>query len=92
MSKRRSNISIYVEILRFIFNNQDMARPTHIMYKANLSYKTLNNYLNKMMEEKLIEKKIVNGKTYFALAEKGKEFLIGYKKVKVFSDAFGIDI
>jgi predicted transcriptional regulator len=92
MPKRRSEMSIYVDILRFIFSSQDLARPTHIMYKANLSHKAMMKYLNKMMEEKLIEKKDIGGKAYFALAEKGRQFLIGYQKVRVFTDAFGIDV
>jgi predicted transcriptional regulator len=90
--ERRSKFSIYTDILRFIFSNQNRARPTHIMYKANLSHKSMKNYLNEMMNEKLVEKKVIDGKTFFVLGERGKQFLMEYKKVKEFSEAFGIEI
>jgi predicted transcriptional regulator len=92
MPKKRSEISIFVEILRFIFDSRDMAKPTHIMYKANLSHKTLKTYMGKMMADGLVSMRDLEGKSYFSLTDKGRKFLIGYKKVRVFSDAFGIDI
>jgi predicted transcriptional regulator len=92
MAERRSKLAIYTDILLFIFNNQGRARPTHIMYKANLSHKSLKQYLDAMVAENLIERKNVKGKIFFVISERGKQFLMEYKKVREFSEAFGIEV
>ena len=75
-----------------IFNNQGRARPTHIQYKANLSYKRLSSYLNDLIKRGLIEKKNMKGTNYFILTERGREFLVGVKQVKEFTQAFGFEV
>jgi len=75
-----------------IFNNQGKARPTHIQYKANLSYKILSNYLNDLIQRGLIEKKNIKGRNFFVLTEKGKDFLVGVKQVKEFTQSFGFEV
>ena len=75
-----------------IFNNQEKARPTHIQYKTNLSYRRLSNYLNELIVQGLVEKKNLKGKNYFVLTKRGKEFLVGVKQVKEFTQAFGFEV
>lgn len=51
-------------------------KKTHLMYKANLSNKQLNRYLNILVEKRFVEKKgtLHNGKQYF-LTNKGIRLL-----------------
>jgi predicted transcriptional regulator len=92
MAEKRSKLQISTQILMAIFNNQGKARPTHIQYKANLSYKILSNYLNDLIGRGLIEKKNIKGRNFFVLTEKGKEFLVGVKQVKEFTQSFGFEV
>jgi len=92
MSDRRSKILIFRDMLRTIQRKDGKAKPTHILYGANLSHDRLKNYLGKLMEDGFIEKKIENGHSYYIITIKGREFLSGFKKIQEFSEAFGIDI
>lgn len=66
-------------------------KPTHLLYKANLSHDALQRYLEELMTAGLVaEEDVKGGKKNFVLKESGYHFLEQYKKFKEFSDAFGI--
>ena len=50
---RRSKLEIYLEVLRSIKNGT--AKPTRIMYEANLSWKPLQRILGSMVSQGLVE-------------------------------------
>ncbi len=56
-----------MEILRAALEG---AKKTHIVYRANLNFETVNRYLTLLKEKDLIEQK---GNLYVT-TEKGKEF------------------
>lgn len=72
VSKRRDKLSIIAEIL-------DIAKggtlKTQIMYKANLSFAQLNDYLKFMLKISLLNRFRANGKDVYAATEKGVDFL-----------------
>jgi len=68
MRKYRDKLEIVYDILLAV---SDGARKTHIMYKANLSYKLLVSYLEEMINCELVC--LDNG--LYILTEGGKEFL-----------------
>ena len=69
MRKYRGKIEIVYDILLAASKG---ARKTHIMYKANLSYKLLVNYLEEMMKANLV---FSNDDGMYTLTEDGEEFL-----------------
>jgi predicted transcriptional regulator len=71
-SKRRDKLSIIAEILEIA---KDGTLKTQIMYKANLSFAQLNDYVKFMLKMGLIHKFRANGKDVYAATEKGLEFL-----------------
>ncbi len=71
-SKRRDKLSIIAEILEIA---KDGTLKTQIMYKANLSFAQLNDYLKFMLKINLLNKFRVNGKDVYAATEKGVDFL-----------------
>ena len=71
-SKRRDKFSIVAEILEIA---EEGTLKTQIMYKANLSFTQLSDYLKFMLKTKLLKKFAMNGKTIFAATGKGIDFL-----------------
>jgi predicted transcriptional regulator len=71
-SKRRDKLSIIAEILEIA---KDGTLKTQIMYKANLSFAQLSDYVKFMLKTGLINKFRANGKDVYAATEKGLEFL-----------------
>jgi predicted transcriptional regulator len=74
-SKRRDKFSIVSEILEIA---KEGTLKTQIMYKANLSFTQLNDYLKFMLTTTLLEKFSARGKTMYAATEKGLDFLQRY--------------
>ncbi len=71
-SKRRDKICIIAEILEIA---KEGTLKTQIMYKANLSFAQLNDYLRFMLKIKLIQKLYSKGKEVYVATEKGLDFL-----------------
>jgi predicted transcriptional regulator len=71
-SKRRDKLSIIAEILEIA---KDGTLKTQIMYKANLSFAQLNDYLKFMLKVGLLNKLRANGKNVYMATEKGIDFL-----------------
>jgi predicted transcriptional regulator len=71
-SKRRDKLCIIAEILEIA---KDGTLKTQIMYKANLSFAQLNEYLKFMLKIKLIQKILEHGKDVYIATEKGLDFL-----------------
>jgi predicted transcriptional regulator len=71
-SKRRDKLCIIAEVLEIA---KEGTLKTQIMYKANLSFAQLNEYLKFMLKIKLIEKLTNQGKDVYVSTEKGLDFL-----------------
>jgi predicted transcriptional regulator len=71
-SKRRDKLCIIAEILEIA---KEGTLKTQIMYKANLSFAQLNEYLKFMLKIKLIQKIVERGKDIYVATEKGLDFL-----------------
>ena len=57
---------------------------THIMYKANVNCSVLKQFLDSLVQQKLIEEQILrkNGqKINYSITEKGKAALVTFKKI-----------
>jgi predicted transcriptional regulator len=90
--KYRSQIRIYADILRVIEREKGNAKPTHVLYGANLSHDRLVKYLAQLKEQGLVEEEGVSDRTTYSLTDKGIEFLNQFKKVSQFAEAFGFVI
>ena len=92
MAQRRSKISILRDILRTINKKGGKARPTHILYGANLSHDRLKKHLGHLETEGFVSKVEEKGSTQYEITQKGLEFLSAYNKMNKFFNAFGVDI
>lgn len=74
--------------MRVVRENGEI-KPTHILYKANLSHPRMKKYLALLIEKEFIEE--VKGKrVVYRITEKGEKFVSEIKKIEKLSDAFGV--
>ena len=90
MSKKRNRLEIIKDILEVIKSRNGKIKPTHILYKSNLSHQMMEEYLAELKVKELIsEIKIKTGKSYI-LTQKGFEYLDKYKMISDFTESFGL--
>ena len=76
--KRRDKLYIIAEILEIA---KEGALKTQIMYRANLSFTQLKDYLGFMLDIHLLEKTKQNNKDIYRATEKGLDFLQRYLQI-----------
>lgn len=89
--KRRGKLEIIADILRSIQSKGGKIKPTHLLYKSNLSHAKLKEYANALLEKGMIEEKIVKGKKMYFMKEEGYKFLLEFERIREFSESFGLD-
>ena len=89
---KRSKLSIYMDILRLIQNEGGKAKPTRILYGANLSYTALKEYLDVLLSIGLIEKVTEKDRVFYKLTKKGYEFINKFREIKRLTEAFGLTV
>ncbi len=77
-AKRRDKLYIIAEILDIA---KDGTLKTQVMYRANLSFTQLNDYLQFMLKINLLEKISISAKDVYRATEKGLEFLQRYREI-----------
>jgi predicted transcriptional regulator len=91
VAKYRSQFRIYVDIMHVIQREGNQAKPTRILYGANLSHDRLVKYLEELKALGVIQESGTDEKVY-SLTQKGIEFLNNFRKVESFAGAFGFKI
>ena len=76
--KRRDRLRIIAEILVIA---KDGVLKTQIMYKANLSFAQLNEYLNFLIKRELLKVNEDNKKTFYKTTSKGVKYLENYEEI-----------
>lgn len=88
--KKRDRLQIIYDILEVIRDKGEKIKPTHILYKSNLSHQMMQQYLDELIGKGFInELKHDKGKTY-SLTEKGFNYLSGYTQITKFVESFGL--
>ncbi|MDH7564742.1 MAG: winged helix-turn-helix domain-containing protein [Candidatus Bathyarchaeota archaeon] len=77
-AKRRDKLYIIAEILEIA---KEGPLKTQIMYRANLSFTQLNEYLDFMLKINLLEKVLNNERETFRATDKGLDFLQRYREI-----------
>ncbi|MBW2992504.1 winged helix DNA-binding protein [Candidatus Woesearchaeota archaeon] len=87
---KRDKLQIIRDILKVIQDKNGNVKPTHILYKANLSHQMLEEYLTELISKGFIEEnEDKKGKTY-SLTDKGFNYIQKYKLISEFTDSFGL--
>lgn len=79
LHKRRDHLFIMAEILEVTI---DGALKTQVMYRANLSFAQLNEYLKLMQDLKLIETIKNTERTLYKTTTKGIRYLQSYRELR----------
>ena len=91
MEKKRNRLEIIRDILKVIRDRSGRIKPTHILYKSNLSYQMMEEYLTELKGKGfIVEKKMKTGKT-FEITAKGLEYLEKYNLITEFTNSFGLE-
>jgi predicted transcriptional regulator len=98
MNKKRTRLEVIKDILEVIKSRNGKIKPTHILYKSNLSYAMMESYLAELKEKGFIVElegtsrrgKNGNSKSY-KITDKGLEYLNKYSLVANFTESFGLD-
>ncbi len=76
--KRRDRLYIIAEILAIA---KDGSLKTQIMYRANLSFAQLNEYLNFLLKKELLKVHTDERKTFYKTTSKGIKYLENYEEI-----------
>ncbi|MBI1969252.1 hypothetical protein HYS48_01040 [Candidatus Woesearchaeota archaeon] len=88
--KRRSKLDIVNDMLLSIQEKGGKIKPTHLMYKANLSHKLLKGYLDELVAKEMVKEVKEKQTNYLLLTDKGHSFIAQFKKMKEFQETFGL--
>ena len=90
MGRKRSRIDIIGDILLSIRDKGGEIKPTHLMYKSNLSHSQMKSYLEELVEKSFIQKTKKENYEYIILTDKGFNFIQKLKEMKEFEETFGL--
>jgi predicted transcriptional regulator len=94
MSKKRGRLQIIQDILGAIRDKGGSIKPTHLLYKSNLSHQMMNDYIDELKGKGFITEEMVGKKKLskqFALTQKGYSYLQEYRTVVKFIESFGLE-
>ena len=77
---RRSRMEVKIDILQAIANGS--GRPTHIMYRSNLSWAVMRGVMKNLEQQGLVIASDADGRRNYVLTEKGMKVLETYRTVK----------
>ncbi len=89
--RRRTRLDVLNDMLVAIQKARGSIKPTHLMYKANLSHKLLSLYLEDLISRDLVTEEQIDEKhKSILITDKGHDFIMQFRKIKEFQDSFGL--
>jgi predicted transcriptional regulator len=90
MARKRSRIDIIADMLTSIRSKGGKIKPTHLMYKSNMSHTQMKSYLEELMEKEMISKIKSNNYEYLIITDAGSKFLERLTEMQEFEKTFGL--
>lgn len=88
---RRTKSDILYDIIAVLIKNNGKMKPTRLLYKANLSYTQMQEYIKQLIEKNIVEEEEdKKGKKFYKITEKGYVYFNELKKVKDMENALGL--
>lgn len=77
---RRSRLELKIDIMQAI--KEGAGRPTHIMYRSNLSWSVMQGFIRSLESQGLVRTDESGPKKRYMLTEKGERVLKTYESVR----------
>jgi len=77
-------------MLAIVQSKNGTIKPTHLMYKANLSHSQMKLYLDELISRGLIKKDDLKKGTMITITTSGRDFLFKYNQMREFERTFGL--
>lgn len=92
VNEKRDKIEIVYDILSAVEKKGGKIKPTHLLYKANLSHQRMKKYIAELLEKGLLEEQKDESQQnrLYVLTEKGLQFIGEYARIKKFTESFGL--
>ena len=90
MERKRSRMEIISDMLAIVQGKNGSIKPTHLMYKANLSHSQMKTYLEELMMRNMIKKEEAKQGNMIAITKNGRDFLFKYNQMREFEKTFGL--
>ncbi len=90
MEGKRTRIDIIGDMLSSILDKGGEIKPTHLMYKSNMSHAQMKLYLDDLIAKEFVRKIRKGNYEYITISDKGCNFLQKLKEIKEFEEAFGL--
>ncbi len=78
-TQRRSKLEAAIDVLAAV--ESGIQKPTHLMYRANLSWASLQENVNALMRSGLIREASLAGHKRYEVTDKGERVLRNYTKI-----------
>ena len=90
MAKKRNRLEIIRDILIVIREKSGRIKPTHILYKSNLSHQMMDDYLSELIDKGFILEKVEKKSKTYSITDKGRKYLSQYGLIQEFTNSFGL--
>lgn len=92
MSRKRERIVIIHDILKGIQEKGGKSKPTHVLYKSNLSSQMLKEYISDLIEKGFIEEQQDKKKNkFYVITDKGHKYVQDFHVIKNFMESYDLD-
>ncbi|MFH1972284.1 MAG: winged helix-turn-helix domain-containing protein [archaeon] len=89
MGERREKLEIIKDILEAIRAKGGTIKPTHLLYKSNLSHDSMKRYVSELMEKGMVDETEEKKTKKYIITDRGLKFLTQYQQIREFTDSFG---
>jgi predicted transcriptional regulator len=86
---RRTRLEIIYDILKAVQEKGGSIKPTHLLYKSNLSHQNMKAFIEELKQKGMVEEEIKKKSKIYSISNDGLKFLAEYKKIREFTDSFG---
>jgi len=91
MSGRRSKLEIINDILRSIQDKRGKIKPTHLLYKSNLSHTKMKQYVQELIDKGMITVEHHKKARLYVITDTGLKFLEEFQRIRAFTESYGIE-
>ena len=90
MTVRRSKLEIIHDMLAAIQAKNGRIKPTHLLYKSNLSHQKMKQSLEDLLEKHMVKEEKTKNGMYIIITDQGLKFLQEYRRMKEVTESFGL--